>query len=214
MNSFMKQTLKNRAHGVASIMKNYNTHERTTMSGTLYLDNVAKFQSLCKLQPVNGLPFQSLGAYVTSLHVEPPEETGDDRTIIYDIPSSNVIEMRGAPFNITLTAQDINNLLEDNMDICNEVGFSALKLIMQGFIIHRAKYPLQFDGDMLGYMRYLLDGSHPVAYQRVITNFTRRKDPDCRRQINSDLDILRALAVDMETPTLEIRFVLKCLEMT
>ena len=145
MNSFMKQTLKNRAHGIASIMKNYNTHERTTMSGTIYLDNVAKFQSLCKLQPINGLPFQSLGSYVTSIHVEPPEETGEDRTILYDIPSSNVIEFRGASMNITLTRQDINYLLEDNMDICYEAGFSVLKCIMVGYKTHCTKYPQQFN---------------------------------------------------------------------
>jgi hypothetical protein len=207
MNSFMKQTLKNRAHGIASIMKNYNTHERTTMSGTIYLDNVAKFQSLCKLQPINGLPFQSLGSYVTSIHVEPPEETGEDRTILYDIPSSNVIEFRGASMNITLTRQDINYLLEDNMDICYEAGFSVLKCIMVGYKTHCTKYPQQFKGDMLGYMRFLLDGSHPTAYQRVIKNFLRRKEPRIRRQIEEDLAVLRNLAVDMREPSLEVRFV-------
>jgi hypothetical protein len=34
---------------------------------------------------VNGLPFQSLSSYVTSIHVEPPEETGEDRTVLYDV---------------------------------------------------------------------------------------------------------------------------------
>lgn len=91
MNNFMKQNLKNRAHGIASMMKNYNIHERNTMAGTLYLKNVVKFQSLCELQPVNGQPFQSLSSYVTGVHVEPPDETGEDRTILYDVPSSNVI---------------------------------------------------------------------------------------------------------------------------
>ena len=51
MNSFMKQNLKNRAHGLASIMKNYNTHERTTMSGSIYLKNVVKLHRLCRLHP-------------------------------------------------------------------------------------------------------------------------------------------------------------------
>ena len=52
MNSFMKQSLKNREHGLASIMmKNYDTHEKSTMSGTLYLKNVEKFHNLCRLHP-------------------------------------------------------------------------------------------------------------------------------------------------------------------
>lgn len=136
MNSFMKQNLKNRAHGVASIMKNYSTHERTTMSGSIDLKNVVKFESLCRLHPVNGLPFQSLSSYVTSIHVEPAEETGEDRTVLYDVPSSNVIELRGAPFNVSLSAQDINYILADNVDLCNEEGVSVLKLIMGG---HRVK---------------------------------------------------------------------------
>jgi hypothetical protein len=114
MNSFMKPSLKNRAHGLASIMKSYDTHERSTMATTLYISNVEKFHSLCQLHPVNGLPFQSLTSYVSSLHVEPPEETGEDWTIVYDIPSSNV----------TLSTEDINYLLEDNIDICHAEGFS------------------------------------------------------------------------------------------
>jgi hypothetical protein len=208
MNSFMKQNLKNRAHGIASIMKNYNTHERTTMSGTLYLDNVVKFQSLSKLQPVNGLPFQSLSSYITSIHVEPPAETGEDRTILYDVPSSNVIEFRGMSIGITLTYEDINYLLADNIDLCYEEGFSVLKLIMVGYKSHVAKYPLQFKNDILGYMRYLLDGSHPNAYRRVLTNYIRCQEPECRLVCESDLDILRNLAVHMETPTLDVRLVI------
>jgi hypothetical protein len=204
MNSFMKQILKNRAHGIASIMKNYNTHERTTMSGCLYLHNAAKFQSLCKLQPVNGPPFQSLSSYVTSIHVEPPEETGEDRTILYDVPSSNVIELRGTTFNMTLSSQDINYLLEDNMDICYEESFSVLKSIMLGYKAHCLKYPLQFKGNMLGYMRYLLDGSHPIAYQRAVSNYVRRQKPEDRIICREDLAILKTLAVDTETPTLQV----------
>jgi hypothetical protein len=134
MNSFMKQSLKNRAHGLASIMKNYDIHERSTMSSTLYLENVDKFHSLCRLHPTNGLPFQSLSDYISSLHIEPPAETGEDRTILYDIPSSNVMELRGVPFDVTLSTQDINYLLEDNVDICHEEGFSVLKLIMIKFL--------------------------------------------------------------------------------
>ena len=139
MNSFMKQSLKNRAHGLASIMKNYDTHERSTMATTLYLSNVEKFHSLCQLHPVNGLPFQSLTSYVSSLHVEPPEETGEDRTIVYDIPSSNVMELRGVPFTITLSTEDINYLLEDNIDICHAEGFSILKLILVKFLANTTK---------------------------------------------------------------------------
>jgi hypothetical protein len=130
----MKQSLKNRAHGLASIMKNYDIHERSTMSSTLYLENVDKFHSLCRLHPTNGLPFQSLSDYISSLHIEPPAETGEDRTILYDIPSSNVMELRGVLFDVTLSTQDINYLLEDNVDICHEEGFSVLKLIMIKFL--------------------------------------------------------------------------------
>ena len=168
MNNFMKQTMKNRAHGIASMMKNYNIHERNTMTGTLYLKNVAKFQRLCELQPVNGLPFQSLSSYVSGVHVEPPDETGEDRTVLYDVPSSNVIELRGPPIDITLFYQDINFLLEDNIDLCNEDGFSAMKLIMQAYqsnCVHRANW--LFKGDVLGYIKFLFEPANSAVYKRV-----------------------------------------------
>ena len=206
MNNFMKQNMKNRAHGIASMMKNYNIHERNTMTGTLYLKNVAKFQSLCDLQPVNGLPFQSLSSYVTGVHVEPPTETGEDRTILYDVPSSNVIELRGSPFDVVLYEQDINFLLEDNIDLCNEEGFSAMKLIMLGYrnqCVRRANW--QYRGDVLGYMKYLFEPTNSAAYKRVIGNFRGRvRDPSVREQCDSDLQLLRGL-VAMETPQVTVR---------
>ena len=207
MNSFMKQNLKNRAHGLASIMKNYNTHERSTMSGTLYLNNVVKFHALCRLHPVNGLPYQSLSSYVSSIHVEPPEETGEDRTILYDIPSSNVIEFRGAPFNVTLSTEDINYLLLDNFDICNEEGFNVLKVILNGHMDSSRRNPhWQYKENVLGYIKMLLNGSNPNAYRRVIGNFQRRlRGAESRQQCRGDLDMLQRL-VDMEDPTLVVRF--------
>jgi hypothetical protein len=203
----MKQNLKNRAHGIASIMKNYSTHERTTMTGTLYLGNVVKFHQFCRLQPVNGLPIQSLSSYISSIHVEPPEETGEDRTILYDIPSCNVIEFRGVPFEVTLSSSDINNLLIDNVDICYEEGtFSAMKLILLGYNSHRLRSNRFQNNNVLGYMKYLLDGTNPDAFRRVIGNYERRQDADTRKQCADDLAILRSLAVDMETPTLKVRY--------
>ena len=203
MNNFMKQNLKNRAHGIASMMKNYNIHERNTMAGTLYLKNVVKFQSLCELQPVNGLPFQSLSSYVTGVHVEPPAETGEDRTILYDVPSSNVIELRGPRFEVTLSKEDINFLLEDNLDLCNEEGFSAIKLVMQAYrsqSVHRANW--QFNGDVLGYIKYLFEPANSGIYKRVIGNHRARvRDVAVRKQCDDDLDILRRL-VGLEAPQL------------
>lgn len=208
MNSFMKQTLKNRAHGVASIMKNFNTHERTTMSGSLYLSNVLKFETLCRLHPVNGLPYQSLSSYVTNLHVEPPEETGEDRTILYDVPSSNVIELRGVGFDVTLSAQDINYLLADNVDICHEEeGFSVLKAIMSAHFRKCQTSPLwRFKDDMLGYMKSLLDNVNSNGYKRVIGNNVRRRDVETRLQCDKDLATLRSL-ISMDNPSIVVRFV-------
>lgn len=216
MNSFMKQTLKNRAHGVASMMKNYNTHERNTMSGTLYLQNVAKFHSLCQLQPINGLPFQSLSSYVSAVHVEPPEETGEDRTILYDVPSSNVIELRGHPFDVTLSYEEINFLLEDNMDLCTEEGFSAIKLIMQAYRGHCARRAQwQYKGDVLGYARYLFHPTNHGMYKRVIGNYRARvRDVAAKQQCDCDIQVLRDL-VAMEEPHIIVRYVIsKCLKMS
>ena len=217
MNSFMKQTLKNRAHGVASIIKNYNTHERTTMSGTLYLNNVAKFHSLCRLQPRNALPFQSLSSYVTSIHVEPPQEEGD-KTILYDVPSSNVIEFRGTSFKVTLYAEDINYLLVDNLDLCDaDMGFSVLRLILLGYQSNCLRYPQwQYKSNVLGYMSYLFHTGHAnkVAYRRVINNSLGRQSEEVRRQGQEDLTVLRNL-VAMETPQINVRSVyMICLELS
>lgn len=206
MNNFMKQNLQNRAHGLASIMKNYNAHERSTMSGILYLSNVAKFDELCRLHPVNGLPYQSLSSYVSSIHVEPPEETGEDRTVLYDIPSSNVIEFRGVPFDVTLSAQDINYLLLDNFDICHEEGFSILKVIFNGHRNSSARNPQwQYKDNVLGYIKMLLGRTNSDAYRRIIGNYKRRlRDDEARQQCRDDLAILERL-VNMQRPTLVVR---------
>jgi len=206
MNSFMKQNLKNRAHGMASIMKNYNTHERSTMSGSLYLNNVVKFESLCSLHPVNGLPYQSLSSYVTSIHVEPPEETGEDRTILYDIPSSNVMELRGDSFEVTLSAQDINYLLADNIDICHEEGISVLSAILSGHKRSCDRNPLwQYKDNILAYITNLLGGTNPIGYKKVIGNVLKRvRDEDTRLLCQKDLATLHAL-VAMPIPTMVVR---------
>jgi hypothetical protein len=214
MNSFMKQNLKNRAHGVASIMKNYNTHERTTMSGSLYLKNVVKFESLCRLHPVNGLPFQSLSSYVTSIHVEPPEATGEDRTILYDVPSSNVIELRGSSFNVVLSYEEINYLLADNVDLCNEDGVTVLKLIMIGHRDRCVRTPQwRYKDDVLGFIRDLVRLPHTTEYQRVVGNRVRRTKGHVRQQCEADLKVLRDL-VAMREPALNVRYVFKRLEMS
>jgi hypothetical protein len=206
MNSFMKQILKNRAHGIASIMKNYNTHEKTTMSGSLYLENVVRFHNLCKLHPSNGLPFQSLSSYVTSIHVEPKEETGEDMTKLYDIPSSNVIEFRGSSFDVILLSDDINCLLEDNIDIMYEENSSVLKLIMKGYYRYREKYPDRFKDNMLAYTRFLLDGKNLSDYNKTIGNYVRRiRDNIARRVANEDLVTLTRLTVDMTEPKITVR---------
>ena len=210
INSFMKQSLKNKAHGIALIMKNYSTHERTTMSGCLYLQNVAKFEKLSRLHPVNSLPFQSLSSYVSSIHVEPPEETGEDRTILYDVPSSNVIEFRGVPFEVTLSAQDINYLLADNIDICHEEeGSSVLKaIIMVGHMHGCARSPSWvYKDNILGYIRSLLSGANPNGYRRIITNYMKRlRTAESRQTCENDLTILRDL-VTSENPTVVVRWV-------
>jgi hypothetical protein len=205
MNSFSKQNLKNRAHGVASIMKNYNVHERTTMSGCVYLDNVVKFASMCQLQPVNGLPFQSLGSILRSIHAEPPEETQDDRTTLYDIPSSNVIELRGDAFELTLGRHEINHLLEDNLDVCNEEGHSALQVILRAYKGHMVKYPTsEYDDDILGYIRRLLNNPH--RYDKIIIRRQRRiRDEAERKLFQDDVSVLRQLAVDTDTPVVTVR---------
>lgn len=210
MNNFMKQLLKNRARGLASIMKNYNTHERTTMSGSIYLNNVVKFNSLCRYQPTNGLPFHSLGSYINSIHVDvdPADDTGKEKATLYDIPSSNVIEFRGSAIDVTLSYEDINYLLAENVDVCYADGSSVLKFIMEGYYEYCSNHPYRFKDDMLGYMKYLLDGSRPAVYQRVVGNPVRRlRNADARQQAKDDLEKLRSLVVDMNPPQITVRFV-------
>ena len=207
MNSFTKQSLKNRAHGLASMSKNYQTHERTTMTGTLYLDNVNKFHNMCRLQPKDGLPFQSLSSYLKSIHVVLPEVGDeDDRTVIYDVPSSNVLELRGPSFLITLSSQDINHLLIDNLDLCDDgMEFSVVRQILLGYQFNCQQYPRwQFKTNVLGYITFLLDRSNGHAYRRVIGNSLRRQCLEVRQQGEEDLTTLRNL-VTMERPQLEVR---------
>ena len=153
----------------------------------------------------NGLPFQSLSAYVTNIHVEPPEETGEDRTVLYDIPSSNVIEFRGSHFPITLSYQDINYLLEDNLDLCNEEGNSALKWILLGYKRNCTQPNSQFKGDILGYMTFLFKDTNREMYKRVVGKYVPRiRDAVLRQHCKDDLIILKTLAA-METPTIDVR---------
>jgi hypothetical protein len=152
----------------------------------------------------NGLPFQSLSSYVTSIHVEPPEETGEDRTVLYDVPSSNVIELRGSPFSVTLSYTDINFLLEDNLDLCHEEGVSVLKWILLGYKKYCDRHPLRFKNDILGYMGYLFHVSNRDTYKRTLgTHIQRIRDPKQRKQGNDDVLMLRNL-VAMEVPSIEV----------
>jgi hypothetical protein len=141
--------------------------------------------------------------------VEPPEETGEDRTILYDIPSSNVIEFRGVPFEVTLSAQDINYLLADNIDICHEEeGSSVLKAIMVGHMHGCARSPSWvYKDNILGYIRSLLSGANPNGYRRIITNYMKRlRTAESRQTCENDLTILRDL-VTSENPTVVVRWV-------
>ena len=205
MNNFMKHLLKNKARGLASIMKNYNTHERTTMSGSIYLDNVVRFHSLCRFQPINGLPFHSLSSYISSINIE--HESGEKKATLYDIPSSNVIEFRGSTVEVMLTFTDINYLLAENVDILYGDGASVLKFIMAGFYEYCSNHPDRFKDNMLGYIKYLLDGSNPADYKRVLGNPIRRlRSSDARKKAKDDLSILTSLAVRMDPPQLAVRF--------
>jgi len=65
----------------------------------------------------------------------------------------------------------------------------------------------QFRDDILGYIRYLLNGINPNAFRVTIGNYIRRvREVEIRQQCEDDLTVLRNL-VAMENPTLLVRFV-------
>jgi hypothetical protein len=132
------------------------------------------------------------------------KETGEDRTVLYDVPSSNVIELRGSPFSVTLSYTDINFLLEDNLDLCHEEGVSVLKWILLGYKKYCDRHPLRFKNDILGYMGYLFHVSNRDTYKRTLgTHIQRIRDPKQRKQGNDDVLMLRNL-VAMEVPSIEV----------
>lgn len=56
-------------------------------------------------------------------------------------------------------------------------------------------------------MKYLLDGSHPEQYKRVIgTPLKNVRDRETRQQGVKDIAVLREL-INMENPTICVRFV-------
>jgi hypothetical protein len=59
----------------------------------------------------------------------------------------------------------------------------------------------------LGYIKSLLDGSHPDQYKRVIGKQLKNiRSREIRQQGAEDLVVLREL-INMENPTIRVRFV-------
>jgi hypothetical protein len=126
INHFLKQLLRNTACAFASIMKNYNAHERSTMTSALYLKNTKVLQQLSTYQPNNRKSFVSVGTYLDSIHIDPLDDE-EDRHIIYDVVTANTQELRGKSLTLILNESDINCLLDCNRHVYTEEKNSFLK---------------------------------------------------------------------------------------
>jgi hypothetical protein len=181
MNSVLKQLLKNKAHAAASIQKNYNTIERSTMSATLYLANMGVFHNMSTYQPSNDLPVQGLSSYLKQMHVVPADvDAGEENATLYDIPSANVIELRGEHEIVTIPASYINLLLADNSDLYNSPDPSVLKLLMRGYKTYMDDHPIQFKDNMLGYFRFVFHIENIDVYALVLGRHLQRMEQDLR----------------------------------
>lgn len=119
------------------------------MCASLYLHNMAIFYLRSTDQPSDTLPGKSFTDYFKCLHVEPADEDeGEENPILYDIPSANVIELRGEHQVVMLGKKYINYLLADNSDLYNS--------------------PTQFRNNMLGYITFVFDAANNGLYERVL----------------------------------------------
>ncbi len=90
--------------GIASIIKNYCTHETSVLNMMLQLDNFIKLKDIGMYQPIDKSTIFDTTRYLQSIHID----YDNDIPTIYDVPSCPIIELRGHPNRVHLQSEAFN----------------------------------------------------------------------------------------------------------
>lgn len=138
---------------MASIIKNYSEHEQTTFFMATSLDNMDCLRSICKYQPKGAAIMKDVGEHLHGIHLD----YDDDVPTMYDVLSSNVIELRGNPKVQTISKKQLSDLLGDVSDEAyHEKPDSLLGKLRKAFIHYSRQHPLKFKDNFYGFLHFAI----------------------------------------------------------
>ena len=134
--------------GIASIMKNYCTHESSKINMILHLENLTKLKDIGLYQPCDKSTIFETTQFLQSIHVD----YENDKPCLYDVPSCPIIELRGNSKQLHLKKDDVNMLLDYVISDCTEnTLLHSLSVSYQNYV---RKFPLRYKKKILEFIAF------------------------------------------------------------
>ena len=154
MNLFLKRLCRNKAAGLASIVKNYTEGENLVMGMGLDFTNIKRMYTMNKYTPPGASsPLKDISQCLKAIHVD---YDGNVPTI-YDIPNCNMMELRGQCTAENMTKEDFNILL---MDVVDNIDDNSTLFWLHGrYLRYCVGHPRRFHRNFMGYLTYVFHSS-------------------------------------------------------
>ena len=187
MNLFLKRLCRNKAAGLASIVKNYAEGEQLVMGMGLDFKNIKRMYSMNKYTPPGAsTPLKDISHCLKAIHVD---YDGNVPTI-YDIPNCNMMELRGQATAEHMTTANFNILL---MDVVDNIDQNSTLFWLHGrYLRYCVGHPRRFHRNFMGYLTFVFH-STPAERAELLEEHRNYMDEE-----NYDNDSRQIHEADMQ----------------
>jgi hypothetical protein len=153
------------------------------MTMGLYLSNIKKLDAVGNFQLQDCMT--DISDVLSNLHVDYDD---NNVPIIYDIPCSSIIELRGNSTSISISRQKMNLLLDRAITDVDE--YTLLHYVCQLYTTHLARSN-KYKYDILGYISFMFSKSTEL---KKLTDVIKTVDVEFKESCERDLEELRRLS--------------------
>jgi hypothetical protein len=192
---------------MASIMKNFQEYEQHIFQFSLSFENMENIANVGKYLPPELSIVDGLVEYMHNIHLDydlsPDEE--EEIPTLYDIPSCNLIELRGTQHERKMTNREMHYLLmERKHDVQSDSQDSFLNWLYDLYDDHMDEHPRSlYKYDIFDFFHYCFHDKQEVIWEhqlqgRIVTDILNKgaSQEEVQRFMDDELFFNRLLNQD------------------
>ena len=172
----------------ASIIKNYAEHEMITASLAYSIQNMEMVRNIAKFLPHESDVSQDTSGYLHALHVDYED---DGTPTLYDIPSCNLMELRGDFTDYKLSNAKFNQLLTRAVEDVDK--HSMLALLRKDYDSFCKQHPRRFLRNFVGFLNDLFSDEEKLERIQAIIDSVGPDTDDDEDEANYDYEALKLI---------------------